>query len=227
MYTVAAELRQEGVSVETAIEHISHGNLAAAIADAVAARPIELIVMSTHGQAGVIEGLFGSQAEQVARGVDVPVLIVPASHRGPWTEASQLHVLVPLDGSALSEQAIEPAFKLATDFNGAIILVRIVEPSEESGDAGTLTRATQYARGYLREIAGRLEGRGVLVEQIVEVGSFLDVLDETVQSQRADLLTMGTHARQGFLRLLQGSDTEAVVNQASVPVLVIPARDAD
>jgi nucleotide-binding universal stress UspA family protein len=226
VYATAAELRSDGVNVETTIEHVAHGNLAGAIADAVAARPIELIVMSTHGQAGVIEGLFGSHAEQVARGVDVPVLIVPTSHSGPWTETTQLRVLVPLDGSDVSEGAIEPAFKATADFHGAIILLRIVEPTNEAGDAGALTRATEHARRYLSEIATRLEGRGVLIEQLVEVGSFLDALGRVAHSERADLIAMGTHARQGFLRLLQGSDTEAVLNQTSVPVMVVPSGAA-
>jgi nucleotide-binding universal stress UspA family protein len=227
LYSMAAELRQAGITAETTIEHVSHSNLAAAIADAVAARPVELIVMATHGPAGVIEGQFGSQAEQVARGVDVPVLIVPTPYGGPGKDPAQLRVLVLVDGSDVSEQAIESAFEITAAFNGTISLVRIVDPSTETGDAAALTRATQHAREYLRATATKLEGRGVLVEQVVEVGSFLDALDEVIHRQRTDLLVMGTHARQGFLRLLQGSDTEAVVNQASVPIMVIPTRSVD
>jgi nucleotide-binding universal stress UspA family protein len=43
---------------------------------------------------------------------------------------------------------------------------------------------------------------------------------------QADLIVLGTHGRRGFSRALMGSDAEAVVREATVPVLLIRAADA-
>ena len=71
--TAAKHLRGQGLSVET---HVYYGEAAWAIADVAERQSAELLVMSTHGRGGLGRWVYGSVADKVLRGADVPVLLV-------------------------------------------------------------------------------------------------------------------------------------------------------
>lgn len=219
---VATDLRQRGIPVQTTIDHVAHATLAAALRDIAETRSVTCIVMATRGPSGVNETMFGSLAEQAARDVGLPILIVPGTPDQSWSLDREFRILVPLDGSEAGERAIEPARDIAACFGGRLILARIVSSAMEGGDPAALTRATTHARRYIQLVTAELVSSGVPVEQIVDVGEPVNSLVNLAGTERIDLIVQGTHARRGFLRLLQGSVTESIVDQTSVPVLVIP-----
>jgi nucleotide-binding universal stress UspA family protein len=51
-----------------------------------------------------------------------------------------------------------------------------------------------------------------------------DAILEQVHEWRADLIVMGTHGRRGIHRLYLGSDTERIVRNSPVPVLLVRAE---
>jgi nucleotide-binding universal stress UspA family protein len=63
------------VEIETIVEV---GDDAAAILDYAHKQPIDLIVMATHGRSGLSRWVYGSVADKVLRGAEVPVLLVRA-----------------------------------------------------------------------------------------------------------------------------------------------------
>jgi len=72
--TVKRRLETEGVGdVETSVWY---GPAASSIAEAAATRGVSLIVMSTHGRAGLGRLVLGSVAESVLRGTRTPILLV-------------------------------------------------------------------------------------------------------------------------------------------------------
>lgn len=144
-------------------------------------------------------------------------------------------VVVPLDGSETAEQALDDAIGMAK-LNGAELhLVRVadsqtLEPFGGEGimwDAGTigtlLEEEEQAAVTYLKETAERLKSENV--EATTEtlrgpvVSSLLSV------TKPGDVIAIATHGRSGLKRWFLGSVAEDIVRRATVPVLVIRAKE--
>lgn len=192
--------------------------------------PIDLLVMSTHGKSGIGRWLYGSVADTLLSHSDLPVLLVPAAARTPWPEDRPLKALVPLDGSDLSETALEPARMLAGTLGAHLLLTRIVEPTFDVVahiDLGGMTfrRAASEDLGaaeeYLRTIAEPMAPVGVQVETLIDEGDPASAIARLARQEGADLIVMATHGRTGLGRLTMGSVATGVVQHAHVPLLLI------
>jgi nucleotide-binding universal stress UspA family protein len=134
------------------------------------------------------------------------------------------NILVPLDGSTLSERALPYAEFLAHTSHATLTLVRNAHsPFKLFGDAGTEERrAISQAEAYLEELRVQLSDRGLTVHTGVPFdGSAAGWITEEIALRRADLVIMATHDRVGPDRWVHGSVAEAVVNHASVPVMLV------
>ena len=81
--------------------------------------------MSTHGRSGVTRLIFGSVAEHVLAGALVPVVLIPGCSQVAWSQTGT-RVVLPLDGSDVSEAAIEPAISFADRLGAPILLLGVV-----------------------------------------------------------------------------------------------------
>lgn len=134
-------------------------------------------------------------------------------------------LLVPLDGSALSEGALPMAKALARRANARLVLVRAAwlpalvgaRPTE------TQTRAVQEAQDYLARLAAELQQQDFRVETIVPQAPPDKAIVNAVALAQADLVVMTTHGRSGLGRWLYGSVAEAVLRRSPVPVLLVRA----
>ncbi len=128
---IAAELRTRGFACDTAAPT---GNAADGVLFEAQRRPADLIVLTSHGRTGPGRWLFGSVAEAIVAGSDVPVLLQHAGKdRRPEFELStNPRLVVPLDGSPFAEAALEPAAQLAIDLNGELELVRVAERLDDA-----------------------------------------------------------------------------------------------
>ncbi|WIV68656.1 universal stress protein [Natrialbaceae archaeon AArc-T1-2] len=140
-------------------------------------------------------------------------------------------VLVPTDGSAEVERAIEYAADLASAHDATIRAVYVVNtasygglPMETSWDGivTTLRDEGQEAVARVEEVV-----EDVPVETAILEGSPSRVIVEEATAWNCDLVVMGTHGRGGIDRLLLGSVTERVVRSAPVPVLTITVDESD
>ena len=153
-------------------------------------------------------------------------------------------VLVPLDGSEVSERALPHAQSLANAFGARVHLLQVISLSHEyeasrggGGDSPTvveysldtarqITAARQTrAEKYLQAIAARLEENGIQVETSVRQGSASENIANFVAENGIDLIVMSTHGRGGLQRFLVGSVTDRVIRSSHVPVLAIPPED--
>jgi len=138
-------------------------------------------------------------------------------------------VLVPLDGSALSEAALPWVRRLATDGAVEAVLLRVLVPvtNYALGVLGTAgpgpvidpeaDRAA--AQDYLDRVA---VGAAAVVARLVREGPPADEIIAAAAEQQVDLIAMSTHGRTGLGHLLLGSVAEAVIRRAQVPVLIVP-----
>jgi nucleotide-binding universal stress UspA family protein len=143
-------------------------------------------------------------------------------------------ILVPLDGSPLSESALPLAARLARRDGAAVHLVRVHEAMfAEQIPTGAEWKAwmRDEERQYLGSAADRLHREGIARVTIAIVQAAADkpvdgspVADAICRSARqvdAAFIVMATHGRTGFSRLWFGSIADAVVRQTPVPVLLV------
>lgn len=135
-------------------------------------------------------------------------------------------ILVPTDGSAEGEHALEYAIELARAHDAKIRAVYVVNaasygglPMETAWDGinDALREEGETAVERVRELAPA----DVTVETVVLEGSPSKVIVDEAAPENCDLVVMGTHGRGGIDRLLLGSVAERVVRRAPVPVLTV------
>lgn len=143
-------------------------------------------------------------------------------------------ILVPVDGSATSERALQEAIDLAAG-NALLRLVYVLEEIY-SLDAEAYAFVDYPAlQEAMRNTGERILAQGA--KKVQQSGSkvetaLLDVSGERVASMidgeaqqwGADLIVIGTHGRSGLSRLLLGSVAEGVARGTSVPVLLVRAE---
>ena len=204
-----------------------------------AERGVELIAMSTHGRGALGRWVFGSVADRVARSSPVPVLLVRPSESQPQPVAIR-RLVVPLDGSALAEEALPMAEVLARRLGVPIHLITVIDvmrliPVEVAPVAAfdaavyeeTLAQLDSGATALLARVSEQLDREGLPTSSEVVHGSPFSGIADAVQD--TDLLVMTSHGRGGVRRWLLGSVAEKLVWEAPVPVILVPvaARRAE
>jgi nucleotide-binding universal stress UspA family protein len=145
-------------------------------------------------------------------------------------------ILVAVDGSTVSKFGLEEAILLAAEQRATLCVLHVVEEYvlaqgidapvyveglwEALREAGRKTLASAVAQAEARGVATR----GVLAETVG--GPVADVILAQAKKCHAELIVLGTHGRRGMSRLVMGSDAEAVVREATVPVLLVRTRRA-
>lgn len=127
-------------------------------------------------------------------------------------------ILVPLDGSRLSEAIVPLAEALARDYEAELLLVRALRTLNS---AEAEVKAQEEAEVYLRGIADELTVRGLRVEWKVWYDEPDRAIADAARFNAADLITMTTHGRGGLSRLMFGSVAEGLVRMAPAPVLLV------
>ncbi|MFN8597795.1 MAG: universal stress protein [Anaerolineae bacterium] len=201
---------------------IPEGNVASAIVDTATAEHVDLILMSTHGYSGVTRWLLGSVTDKVLRIAPCPVLAV----RKPDPIQK---IAITLDGSELSEHAIEPGLELARRFNASVTFLRSVpnvkiDRSLDETEHGLSRREQQdlidEAAAYLATRSGIANQSGLEIKTEVRVGPAADTIYEFVETYNTDLIVMATHGRTGLQRWVYGSVTEKVLHSVNTSLLI-------
>jgi nucleotide-binding universal stress UspA family protein len=136
------------------------------------------------------------------------------------------HILVPLDGSQLSEVALAPAELIARTLGVPVTLIHIIEqgaPSEVHNDRH-LTKSDD-AQAYLSDVAQRAFPPEIKVETHVHSAAVDDVarsiVQHTQEESEPDLIVMCTHGKSGVRDLLFGSIAQQVIAQGTTPLLLV------
>lgn len=144
-------------------------------------------------------------------------------------------ILVPVDGSQTALQALRQAAGLAKAFGARVFLVHVIDPYPflgagadfALGQADYLSAATSNANQALTAAAEIVNAQGIVSESaIVDDHSADDGILSTAKTCGADLIVMGSHGRRGLEKLLLGSVTQRVLQEARVPVLVVRGSEA-
>jgi nucleotide-binding universal stress UspA family protein len=146
-------------------------------------------------------------------------------------------ILVAIDGSETSEHAFDTALHLANDNDAQLQPLYVVDNPlmayDASGYDPTILRNACIEEGQrlMADALARMKHENVAgIPRIVDVAPIGEDISERIRISanefNADLLVLGTHGRRGFKRLFLGSVAERVVRSASLPVLLVPSRQA-
>jgi nucleotide-binding universal stress UspA family protein len=207
--TVTTTLLEEQESIATALHHHA------------LASDVDLVVIATHARSGVARLWLGSVADALVRQALMPVLLVR-----PHIEVLDLldlrreelvkQILIPLDGSPLAEDILEPAVALGMALQTECTLLQAIDPVMADDAADTLA----IACAYLERVAEQVRAKGLVVRTSVVNGPAAAAILAYGHQHPIHLIAMATHARKGIPRLLLGSVAENVVRCARVPVLL-------
>ncbi len=146
-------------------------------------------------------------------------------------------ILVPLDGSKLAESAVPTALQLASRFDGEVTLLRVVQPphlmlTNATGMvyaelfATLRDQAMEEAATYLKGFQGSLQQQGYNVRtRIVEGEPVAEAILDSMVATHTNIVVMSTHGRGGLSRWVFGSVADKILQHATVPILLIRAKD--
>ena len=143
------------------------------------------------------------------------------------------NILVPTDGSKLSQKAVKEAIELAKQ-TGAKVTALHVYPRFSGSPYGTFGPAEdvlEEAHKNQRRAEGDsifaavrklTEPAGVAFESVlVESNDVWKQIIATAKKKKCDLICMASHGRRGFSGVLLGSETHKVLTHSELPVLVL------
>jgi len=129
------------------------------------------------------------------------------------------HILVPTDGSKLSEKAVKHAVSLARQSNAKVTALHVIPKFHtftyntemlEATEKGYAVSAAEHAKQYLR-----------FAERAAKVADVdCDTLTTMGDHPFKEMILMASHGRRGIEGFLLGSETQKVLTHSNVPVLV-------
>ena len=140
-------------------------------------------------------------------------------------------ILVPVDGSDAAKKGLAEAVKLAEALESELRIIHIVDDSAlalnpEAGVAAAplVEDFAEAGRQILEEARALAEAAGAPAGIVLHenfTGRVADLIVDEAHKWGAELIVMGTHGRRGIRHAVLGSDAEAVVRGAKVPVLLV------
>ncbi|MPZ50199.1 MAG: hypothetical protein GEU75_13035 [Dehalococcoidia bacterium] len=193
-----------------------------------AANQTDLILIATHGRDGIARWRLGSVADQVVRHANCPTLVIGPNVQIDLAPYAVQRILVPLDGSALAEEALPVATWLAQTTGAELDLVRVVSlviPGNGIYDGmgysvDLLTDIEDAARAYLAGVAEKLKDKVVTVRTEMLLGAAGDQLLAHMKDSPAHLAVLASHGRSGVIRAALGSVADRMLH-GPAPVLVL------
>jgi nucleotide-binding universal stress UspA family protein len=154
--------------------------------------------------------------------------MVEAFFRG--TAFMHTHILIPTDGSDLSDEAIQYGTALAKAVNAKVTGVTVstpfhffaVEPDMVTDTLESYRqRMTTVAAQRLAKVKKAADAAGVSCEVVhVEHEHPYKAIIEAANSKACDLIVMASHGRRGISAIVLGSETLKVLTHSTIPVLV-------
>ncbi|RKG30948.1 universal stress protein [Acinetobacter tianfuensis] len=146
------------------------------------------------------------------------------------------HILVPVDGSNTSIDAVKKAAQIAKAFNSQLTLISLVveDPFTDSDFYASSVIMHEYfvlakknAQEALLDAQKAAAEAGVQAQvEIIKGNVDAKVIAETAVNHKADLIVMGSHGRKGIQKMLLGSFAQDVLANTQLPVLIVKAKEA-
>ena len=231
---IATELTTAGPPVKT--EVCGSDEIAYTILQQIQQDATDLVIMRTHGRAGIERAVLGSVTQQVLADSNIPIMLLrPGGRR--ITHINKL--LVPVDGSPGGTLALGTAVPLSKTTGASIQLLEVSVPTPTWIYAGDAYAGMAYydpawdeealasARTYVEGVVKRLRAAQLVAEgEVRHAPVVAEAIVQAADTSDADLIVMSTRALTGPARALLGSTADAVVRGAHCPVLLVHRTQA-
>ena len=141
-------------------------------------------------------------------------------------------ILVPTDFSKHAEYALKVAAQIAKKDTSEIIIIHMLELPTTGNDAITSSHEIPELMLFKNAAISKLDSlmdapylQGIKVSKVIQFELAFDGIMNNGKSENADLIVMGSHGASGFQEMFIGSNTEKVVRNSEVPVLVIKREE--
>jgi nucleotide-binding universal stress UspA family protein len=140
------------------------------------------------------------------------------------------HILIPTDGSQLSDEAIRHGIEFAKETGAKVSFLTVTEPFHTISVRLAQVEDTpgEYQRHVAERAARRLAAGAVIAREAGVSYDEISVEDhhpyraiiQTAEANGCDLIVMASHGRRGISAMVLGSQTVSVLTHSSIPVLV-------
>ncbi|AUH67604.1 MULTISPECIES: universal stress protein [Gordonia] len=218
----ATDLAAEVAPDVTAHRHIVEGRAALVLRDA--STRAHLLVVGRRGLGGVQGLLMGSVSTDITAHANCPVVVVPGRDDAVDDRPGTGPVVVGVDDSPLSEAVIAHGFDQAASLGTSLTAVHAyggLTGEEFYDDPSVLERARTEADETLAEhlAAYADDFPGVETTTVITAGTPADEINRIAAD--AQLVVIGSRGHGGFRGLLLGSTSQAVLQVAGCPVMVV------
>ena len=223
LVAVEARAKAAGQPITTRIEVGIPSQALQTVAQTIGA---DLLVVGTHGRTGLDHVLVGSTAERIVRVSPCPVLAVKADKAAGAAATTIKRIVVPIDLSTCSLDALEYAVQFAKPLGAAVTILHAMEPVAYGLDfslshAKEWKEQREYLEKRLNVLSACVTAQGVQADHVLRPGLPADSIVSYVSQQGFDLMIMGTHGRRGISHVLLGSIAGAMLRHAPCPVLTV------
>ena len=144
-------------------------------------------------------------------------------------------ILVPLDGSDLAEEILDPVEQLAKGFGSKVLLLQVDEAPfmvgydevvDESTDDQQKQRRKQM-EPYLSGIEKRFREKGIEAKHYIAFGSVVGTLLTIAEKEDVDLIALTSHGLDGSYRVMCRSVAASLLERAHKPLLLISKGSGD
>jgi nucleotide-binding universal stress UspA family protein len=144
------------------------------------------------------------------------------------------HILLPTDGSKLSDHAIERGIAFAKSIDSRVTAVHVVPEFRMAVGEGFVspltaelkTRYEKESRAHAQKMLANVEKQaaaaGIKCDIVAVTSDYpYQQIIEVAKTRKCDLIMMASHGRRGLSSLLLGSETAKVLTHSKIPVLVV------
>ena len=131
-------------------------------------------------------------------------------------------ILVPTDGTPMSEKAVEGAARFAKSLGASLVLITVVEPYSYTNLSEYRPESIEQNDERVTADAKRRCDEIGVPSTTLMVKSFspAEAIIEQSKKHDCDVVFMASHGRQGFAAVLLGSETQKVLTHSQIPVMV-------
>lgn len=193
------------------VPKVKIGHTYKTIAEGIAAEGVDLIIMGSKGTSGMDELFIGSNAEKVVRFAKCPVITVKNKPKN-----FKIRDIVFASDFNEDVDSIQKLKELQEMFFAKLHLLYVNTPSDFETSLAVRSRMEEFISKY------KLDNYTI---NIYDANSEEEGITEFSKNVQADIVSLATHNRQGFLRFLMGSIAEDLVNHSKSVLFTFPIKE--
>lgn len=172
----------------------------------------DLVIMGTKGSDGVIKDLFGSVTEKVMENAELPVLAIPETPYGGIIEK----IMYATDFDESDYEALRKLMGLVVPLGLKLYVVHLCFGEMIEKDKEQMEKIKAYVQEKYASVKSEFN--------IIECENILQSFDDYVEEKQIDIISLTTHKRNIFKKILNPSFAKKMLFHTKAPLLVFHAK---